>query len=83
MFYISLDPVLRTWISGARSYLEPVRPNSGIPGFGIAKIIKINQPQNAPIVYELGDWVIGMFEWSEYMLIHCSKFQRLPVVISP
>ncbi len=40
--WVSLDPLLRTWISGAKSYLDPVKPGSGIPGFGIAKVVKAN-----------------------------------------
>lgn len=41
IFWVSVDPLLRTWISGAKSYIESVGPGSSIPGFGIAKIIKI------------------------------------------
>ena len=42
IFWVSLDPLLRTWISGARSYLDPVKPGSSIPGFGIGKIVRVN-----------------------------------------
>lgn len=39
--WISSDPLLRTWISGAKSYLDPVKPGANIPGFGVAKVIKV------------------------------------------
>lgn len=60
MFWVSLDPLLRTWISGAKSYLDPVKPGSSIPGFGIGKIVKVNlKKSNRTKLFE-GDWVIGM-----------------------
>ena len=29
---------------------------------------------------EVGDWVIGMLEWSEYVLLDYKTIQKLPVV---
>jgi hypothetical protein len=81
MYWISSDPLLRTWISGARSYLDPVKPGSGIPGFGIAKVIKISKKGGKKTIIEVGDWVIGMLEWSEYMLVDYKIIQRLPLVL--
>lgn len=63
IYWISLDPLLRTWISGARSYFEPVTHGSGIPGFGIGKIIKINGNSDKSSLSN-GDWVMGALEWS-------------------
>jgi NADPH-dependent curcumin reductase CurA len=64
VYWISLDPLLRTWISGAKSYLDPVKPGSGVPGFGVAKVVKINYKKGKKTTIEPGDWVIGMLEWS-------------------
>jgi hypothetical protein len=40
--YITIDPMLRVWISGAKTYLPALVPGSSIPGFGVGQIIKIN-----------------------------------------
>jgi NADPH-dependent curcumin reductase CurA len=64
IYWISLDPLLRTWISGAKSYLDPVKPGSGVPGFGIAKVLKITRKKGKNTIIEPGDWVLGMLEWS-------------------
>jgi NADPH-dependent curcumin reductase CurA len=82
IYWTSTDPLLRTWISGAKSYLDPVRPGSGVPGFGIAKVIKINPDPKKKTIIEEGDWVSGMLEWSEYMLVNYRKIQKLPLVPS-
>jgi len=51
---------LRTWISGAKSYLDPVKPGSSIPGFGLAKVVKIVKKKGNRTIVETGDWVVGM-----------------------
>lgn len=78
--WVSLDPLLRTWISGARSYLDPVKPGSSIPGFGIAKIVKINPKAGSKSGMQAGDWVIGMLEWSEYAIMEIKNIKKLPIV---
>ena len=78
--WVSLDPLLRTWISGARSYLDPVKPGSSIPGFGIAKIIKITPKSGSKSGMQAGDWVIGMLEWSEYAIMEIKSIKKLPIV---
>jgi NADPH-dependent curcumin reductase CurA len=57
-----------------------VKPGSSIPGFGIAKLIKINRTPKKKTFMEVGDWVIGMLEWSEYVLLDYKTIQKLPVV---
>jgi len=64
IYWISVDPLLRTWISGAKSYLDPVGPGSPIPGFGVAKVVKIIKKKGKKTHLTEGDWVVGMLEWS-------------------
>ena len=59
--WISSDPLLRTWISGAKSYLDPVKPGSSIPGFGLGRVIKVVKSKDGKkIRHETNDWVVGM-----------------------
>lgn len=44
--YITIDPMLRVWISGAKTYLPALVPGSAIPGFGVGQVIKINDSSN-------------------------------------
>ena len=44
--YITIDPMLRVWISGAKTYLPALVPGSSIPGFGVGQILKINDSSN-------------------------------------
>ena len=60
VMWISADPLLRTWISGAKSYLDPVKPGSSIPGFGVAKVVKIVKKKGKRTHCEPNDWIVGM-----------------------
>ena len=44
--YVTIDPMLRVWISGAKTYLPALVPGSAIPGFGVGQIMKINDSSN-------------------------------------
>lgn len=81
VYWISSDPLLRTWISGAKSYLDPVKPGSSVPGFGVAKVLKITKKKGKKTIVEVGDWVVGMLEWSEYMMVDYKIIQKLPLVL--
>ena len=36
--YVTVDPVSRVWISGARSYLPPIKVGDPIPSFALGRI---------------------------------------------
>lgn len=37
--YLTVDPVSRVWISGARSYLDPIKAGDPIPSFGLGRAL--------------------------------------------
>lgn len=57
--YITIDPMLRVWISGAKTYLPAVLPGMSIPGFGVGQVIKLNDNSNRLNKAEEGDYVFG------------------------
>jgi NADPH-dependent curcumin reductase CurA len=79
--YISIDPMLRVWISGAKTYLPALVPGSSIPGFGCGQVIKINDSSNRMNKPEVGEYVFGTFEWSEIMICSIKQAQKIPIVI--
>lgn len=58
--WITSDPLLRTWISGAKSYVDPVKPGSSIPGFGVGKVVKVIEKKGKKNRLQPDDWVFGM-----------------------
>ena len=80
--WISSDPLLRTWISGAKSYLEPVGPGSSIPGFGLGRVREVKKVKGKKTTMTKGDWCVGMLEWSQFMKCDYKLVQKLPVDVS-
>ena len=80
--WISSDPLLRTWISGAKSYVDPIGPGSSIPGFGVARVKDIKKVPGKKVFLEENDWVFGMLEWSEYMKCDYKIIQKIPIDVS-
>ena len=79
--YITIDPMLRVWISGAKTYLPALVPGSNIPGFGVGQVIKINDSSNRMNKPDVGEYVFGTFEWSEIMICSIKQAQKIPIVI--
>ena len=80
--YITIDPMLRVWISGAKTYLPALKPGSAIPGFGVGQVIKLNDSSNRMNKAEEGDYVFGTLEWSEIMICSTKQAQKIPVVMN-
>ncbi len=78
--YITIDPMLRVWISGAKTYLPALVPGSNIPGFGVGQVIKINDSSNRMNKPDVGEYVFGTLEWSEIMICSIKQAQKIPVV---
>ena len=76
MMYISIEPVTRVWISGARSYLNPTNISDPIPSFGIAQILFSKDPK-----YKANDIVFGMLAWEDYHITNSSNVIKLPLEI--
>ncbi len=39
VLYLSIDASMRVWISGIKTYRDPVKPGDIMPSFGICEII--------------------------------------------
>lgn len=39
MIYIGIDPVMRIWLSGAKTYIDTVDIGSVVPAFGLGLVI--------------------------------------------
>jgi NADPH-dependent curcumin reductase CurA len=58
--YLSLDPYMRGRMSDAKSYAAPQPLNETMIGGTVGEVIESKNPN-----FAVGDWVAGMFGWSE------------------
>ena len=56
--YISIDASMRVWISGAKTYMDPVNPGDVMPAQCIAEVIFSRSPS-----LDAGDLVMGLMKW--------------------
>jgi len=71
----SLDPTQRGWISGRRTYRDPVALGSPMEGFVIGVVIETNSPE-----FSVGDLATGVLGWEEYIVANAKTLRKLPPV---
>jgi NADPH-dependent curcumin reductase CurA len=59
--YLSLDPAMRGWMNGGKSYIRPVEINEVMRAGGIGKIIASRSP-----LFSVGDYVSGSTGVQQY-----------------
>ena len=77
IIYISIEPVTRVWISGARSYINPTNISDPIPSFGIAQVVASRDHK-----FKQSDIVFGMFAWENYHICNTSLAFKIPEEIA-
>ena len=70
---VSIDPAMRTWISGIRTYFQPVNIGDLMPAIAVGRVVKSGSP-----AFKEGDLVRGMLGWQEYALCSAGDLQQLP-----
>lgn len=56
--YISIDASMRVWISGAKTYMDPVNPGDTMPATAIGEVVFSRSSD-----LEIGDLVLGLMKW--------------------
>ncbi|CAD8201240.1 unnamed protein product [Paramecium pentaurelia] len=57
VLYIGVDPVMRVWLSGAKTYIDAVQIGQVMPAFGVGIIVETKQPK-----WDVGQIVFGVLE---------------------
>ena len=70
---LSIDAANRVWISGIRTYMDPVRPGDIMLGGGVAEVIYSNDPK-----FKTGDMVVGLTKWQKYSVVKAKDLASLP-----
>ncbi|KAI5456811.1 alcohol dehydrogenase [Mariannaea sp. PMI_226] len=75
--YLSLDPAMRQWLTGKRSYIAPVEIGAVMRGQSIAQIISVGS--NLTSRFQTGDWVIAYSGWAEYAILGLKEVKKVIV----
>jgi NADPH-dependent curcumin reductase CurA len=64
---------MRVWISGAKTYMKPVKPGDLMVGAGVGEVIYSKDPK-----FKIGDKVTGLTYWQKYSVIKAKELTLLP-----
>lgn len=76
--FVSIDASMRVWISGQKSYMEPVQIGDVMNAYSVGVVLVSKSPKFVP-----GDWVAGLLGWQSYAAMEASKLQKLPKYPNP
>ncbi len=66
--YLSLDPYMRGRMNDSKSYAEPQALNAVMLGGTVGEVVESRNP-----AFAVGDKVVGMGGWQEYLLVDASQ----------
>jgi len=59
--YLSVDPAMRVWITGRKTYVDGVQVGQVMPSSAVGRIVESKRTG-----FEVGEHVVGMFGWRDY-----------------
>lgn len=71
--FLSIDATQRVWISGVKTYIDPVKPGDLMKGMGVAEVIFSKDPK-----FKIGDRVLGLTYWQKYSVLKAKDLTPLP-----
>jgi NADPH-dependent curcumin reductase CurA len=71
--FLSIDATQRVWISGVKTYIDPVKPGDLMKGMGVAEVIFSKDPK-----FKIGDKVLGLTYWQKYSVLKAKDLTLLP-----
>ena len=78
VLFLSIDPVMRVWMSGAKTYLPPLNLNETMFAFGIGEVVHSRNKR-----FKKGDIVSGALKMQEFCLLDIEKdfITKIPFLI--
>ncbi len=71
--FLSVDATQRVWISGVKTYMDPVKPGDLMKGAGVGEVIYSKDPK-----FKIGDKVLGLTFWQKYSVLKAKDLTALP-----
>ena len=76
--FLSVDPYMRSRMSGQSSYTKGVQPGEVLPGAVVGEVVDSNDPRIAR-----GDLVSGMLGWQEYAVAAAKSLRKVDPDAAP
>ena len=71
--FISIDATNKVWISGIKSYMEPIKIGEVMKGLAVGEVV-FSKSQSLKV----GDLVLGLLTWQHYGVFHSTQVKKVP-----
>lgn len=71
--FLAVNASMRVWISGVKTYVDPVMPGDVMKCAGVAEVIFSKDPK-----LKAGDKVLGFTFWQKYSILKAKDLALLP-----
>lgn len=72
--FMSVDAAMRVWISGLKSYREPILPGDAMEGASVGEVIATGKNCNLKV----GQLVVGVWNWSKVAVVKQKTLSPIP-----
>jgi NADPH-dependent curcumin reductase CurA len=76
--FISLDPAMRGWMNGGRSYVPPIKLGEVMRAGAVGEVVASRNPD-----WHEGDYAVGMFGMQDYAASTTAGVQRVDPSLAP
>jgi NADPH-dependent curcumin reductase CurA len=76
--YVSVDPYMRSRMTGVRTYVPPYDIGGTIDGGAVGRVVESNDERYAP-----GDWVVSQLGWCEHGLVPAHRVRKIDASVAP
>src|SRR5438477_12050186 len=76
--FVSVDPYMRSRMSGVRTYVGPYEVGAPIDGGSVGRVIESRHGD-----YATGDWVVSQLGWRETGVVPGDRLRKLDPAAAP
>jgi NADPH-dependent curcumin reductase CurA len=76
--YVSVDPYMRSRMSGVRTYVPPYEVGDAIDGGAVGRVVESKDDR-----FAAGDWVVSQLGWREHGLVSAHRARKIDPAVAP
>jgi NADPH-dependent curcumin reductase CurA len=76
--YVSVDPYMRSRMTGVRTYVPPYAVGGTINGAAVGRVVESNDER-----YAAGDWVVSQLGWCEHGVVAAERARKIDPSVAP
>lgn len=76
--FVSVDPYMRSRMSGIRTYVPPYELGEAVDGGAVGRVVESRDER-----YAAGDWVLSQLGWREHGVVGAERLRKLDPSVAP